>query len=218
MNYTKDFVVIFDLDGTLLDTNELIFKSFEYVFKKYMPEKQLSQEELISFLGPTLHDSFRRYFDEEQIDELVDYYREFNHKHHIDYVYVYPTVKETLEYLKKNGYPLAIVTTKIYKVANIGLELFDIMKYFDLVIGMDGVTNVKPDPEGIQKTLDFFNKKQGVMIGDSSSDIKAGKNAGIYTIAVSWSKKPVETLTVLNPNYVVDQMDEIIPLIKEMEV
>ena len=69
--------VIFDLDGTLLNTDLLIRKSFIHVFKKYKPGYTLSEEELLSFLGPSLFDTFSRYFDASMIDELIDYYREF---------------------------------------------------------------------------------------------------------------------------------------------
>ncbi len=128
----KDYGVLFDLDGTVLYTDELILESFKHVFKKYKPDYQLSQEELLSFLGPSLKHSFERFFDPSMTSELIDYYRSFNHDSHEKYVYVYDTVRETLESLKQHGYPLAIVTTKAYHAAMIGLTIFDLDKYFDV--------------------------------------------------------------------------------------
>jgi haloacid dehalogenase superfamily, subfamily IA, variant 3 with third motif having DD or ED/haloacid dehalogenase superfamily, subfamily IA, variant 1 with third motif having Dx(3-4)D or Dx(3-4)E len=214
----QNLVIMFDLDGTLLDTNELIFQSFIHTFKHYMPEKKLTQEELISFLGPTLHDSFNRYFDKNLIKELIEFYRAYNHAHHLDYVTIYPKVIETLDYLKKQGYHLAIITTKANFVAKIGLDLFDLSKYFDLIIGMDDVNKPKPNPEGILKTLEYFNQTKGIFIGDSDTDILAGQQANIYTVGVTWTMKPVETLTSLKPNLMISSIDQLIPYIKKLEV
>lgn len=212
----KNFVVIFDLDGTLLNTDLLIHKSFEYVFQKYKPNYQLTKEEHLSFLGPMLSDSFRRYFPEDMIDELVGCYREYNHTHHEDYVTIYPTVKETLEILKKKGYSLGVVTTKFKDAAMIGLDLFDITQYFDVIIGGNEVSHSKPDPEGLFKVMEYTNCSKGAMIGDNTSDILSGKNASIYTIGVNWSPKGTKEVEKLKPDLMINQMDEIIDFIERV--
>ena len=157
----KDFAVIFDLDGTLLNTDLLIQKSFEHVFKRYKPDYQISDEEHLSFLGPTLKETFSRYFPDDMIDELIEYYREYNHKHHQDYVTIYPHIRETLKTLKQKGYPLAVVTTKYRQAAYIGLDLFDLTNYFDMVLGMNDVQHVKPHPEGIVKVNGCADSRNG---------------------------------------------------------
>lgn len=211
----KNFVVIFDLDGTVLNTDTLIFKSFEHVFKKYFPEHKLTNEELLSFLGPSLKASFSR-FTNDKVEECIEYYREFNHSHHEDYVTIYSHVKEVLEELKAKGYPLAIVTTKVKDAALIGLDLFDLTKYFDVILGMNEVKNIKPDPEGINKALEATNCVKGVMIGDNKSDILAGKNADIYTIAVKWSPKGYQEMLEIKPDLLIDDMSEIVEFIERM--
>lgn len=212
----KDFVVIFDLDGTLLNTDLLIGKSFEYVFQIYKPDYTLTKEEQLSFLGPPLRDSFARYFPSDMIDELVECYREYNHNCHEKYVTIYPTVRETLKVLKEKGYPLAVLTTKYSKAAYIGLDLFDLTKYFDMVIGMDQLSKMKPDPEGIYQIMNKLHCHKAVMIGDNTSDIMAGKNANVYTIGVKWSPKGTQTMTSLQPDLMVDEMFEIINFIEEV--
>ena len=92
------------MDGTLVDTKELIYKSFIHTFEKYKPGYHLSEEELKSFLGPSLKNSFLRYFDESQINEIIAYYREFNHAHHDEYIREVPNVEQTLKYLKAVSY------------------------------------------------------------------------------------------------------------------
>jgi len=210
----KDFVVIFDLDGTLLNTDLLIHKSFEHVFQKYKPEYQLSKEDYLSFLGPPLKDSFLRFFPETMIDELVDCYREHNHSHHEDYVMIYPTVKETLEILKEKGYSLGVVTTKYREAALIGLDLFDITQYFDMIVAGEEVVHSKPHPEGLLKVMKQTHCSKGVMIGDNTSDILSGKNAHLYTIGVKWSPKGTKEVEALQPDLMIEQMDEIIDFIE----
>jgi len=213
----KQIVLMFDLDGTLLDTNELIFQSFRHTFSKYMPHKELTDDELVSFLGPPLRDSFGRYFPADMVEEVADYYRVHNHANHERYVRIFPTVRETLQYLKQEQYPLAVVTTKLNEVARIGLDLFELTAYFDLILGLDNVTCSKPDPEGIIKCLDYFGRRQGIMIGDSAADIMAGKNAGVHTAGVEWTFKPVEVLTGLEPDIMLAQMKDVIPYAEQLE-
>ncbi|WP_195600276.1 pyrophosphatase PpaX [Longibaculum muris] len=213
----KDLAVIFDLDGTLLNTDLLIHKTFDHVFEKYKPGYILSEEEHLSFLGPTLKDTFARYFPESMSDELIEYYRDYNHAHHEDFVTIYPTVKETLETLKTKGYPLAVVTTKYSKAAYLGLDLFDLTQYFDVVLGMDNVNQVKPDPEGILKAMNQTNCKKALYVGDNTSDILAGKNAGVHTAGVKWTPKGTSEMEKLNPDLMIDEMKDIIHFIERMD-
>lgn len=211
----KNFAVIFDLDGTVLNTDTLIFKSFEHTFKKFFPKHQLTQEELLSFLGPTLKASFSKYTD-DKVEECIHCYREYNHAHHEDYVTIYPHVVEVLEELKSKGYPLVIVTSKAKDAAMIGLNLFNLTQYFDVILGMEDVKNQKPDPEGINKALEKTNCVKGVMIGDNKSDILAGKNANIYTIGVKWSPKGYQEMAELNPDLLIDDMEEVVKFVNEV--
>ena len=213
----KDLAVIFDLDGTLLNTDLLIHKTFDHVFEKYKRGYILSEEEHLSFLGPTLKDTFARYFPESMSDELIEYYRDYNHAHHEDFVTIYPTVKETLETLKTKGYPLAVVTTKYSKAAYLGLDLFDLTQYFDVVLGMDNVNRVKPDPEGILKAMNQTNCKKALYVGDNTSDILAGKNAGVHTAGVKWTPKGTSEMEKLNPDLMIDEMKDIIHFIERMD-
>ena len=209
--------ILFDLDGTVLNTDLLIKKSFIHVFEKYKPGYQLSEEELLAFLGPSLHESFARYFDQSLIEELIDYYREFNHAKHEDYVTMYPYVKETLGILKQQGYPLAVVTTKFKIAALIGLDLFDLTKYFDVIVGLDDVECTKPDPEGILVAMEKLHVSKAIMIGDNVTDIMAGKNAGVDTIAVKWSPKGYQDMADLKPNALIDEISEVITYVERMK-
>ena len=130
---------------------------------------------------------------------------------------IYPGVKETLQTLKEMGYPLAIVTTKIKEAVYIGLDLFGIRDYFDVIIGHDDVKKSKPDPEGINKALEKLGLNDGYYIGDNVTDIMAGKNAGLHTIGVKWSPKGYDLLEKENPDLLIDHFSEVIEFIKEKE-
>ena len=193
--------IIFDLDGTLLNTNLLIKKSFIHTFKKYKPGYTLSEEELLSFLGPSLKNTFSRYVEEDQVDELIQYYREYNHAHHEDYVTIYPYVEEMLKYLKALDFPLAVVSTK----------------YFDVIIGENDVKRSKPDPEGILCALKKLNCQEGYYVGDNVTDIQAGINAGIKTVGVKWSPKGYALIEKEHPDLLINDYQEFINYIKEKE-
>lgn len=214
LNKSEKQAIIFDLDGTLLDTNLLIQKSFVHVFEQYKPDYQLSDEELLSFLGPTLTQSFEQYFNKEILEELIDCYRKFNQLYHNDYVEIYPGVETALKKLKEAGYPLAIVTTKMASLAYAGLDLFNIRHYFDIIICEEDVTHSKPDPEGLNLVLKKSGIANGFYIGDNVSDIKAGKNAHLSTVGVKWASKGYESLELENPDFLIEKMEDILEIIK----
>lgn len=204
-----DLAIIFDLDGTVINTDSLIFETFRYVFNKYLPGHDLSQEELHSFLGPSLRSSFSRYFEHEIVEECVRDYRRYNHEVHEKYVTIYPGVVETLVRLKQKGYPLAIVTTKYQESAYLGLDMFDLRQYFDLVIGSDQVSRTKPDPEGINYVLTKLNIARGIYIGDNDTDILAAKNANIVSVGVKWSPKGYAHIEQAGADYLIDSFTQI---------
>ena len=180
-----------------------------------LPERELTHEDYLSFMGPALELTFSRYFQGEQITQAVNMYREFNLPHHKDYVTIYPTVIDTLKSLKAKGYPLAVVTTKKKDAAYIGLDMFGLREYFDLVIGFEDVEHPKPSPEGIYKVMKNLSCHRGVMIGDNASDLQAGKNAHVDVIGVNWSPKGTKEALLLQPDLMIDRMDEIIKFIEK---
>lgn len=201
--------ILFDLDGTLLDSKDLIYRSFIHTFEHFYPNHELSDAELDSFFGPTLVETFSKYTDDPaKVNEMVEYYREFNKAHHDELTSLFPGVKETLKYLAKHNYKLGVVSSKKSDLVNHALEYFKIKDYFSIVIGSDDVTKPKPDPEGIYKACQKVKAKRALYVGDSVGDIVAGKSAKVKTCAMAYKKDSGRSASLLNcePDYFIDSM------------
>lgn len=204
--------ILFDLDGTLIDSNELIEKSFEHTFAQF--GYSFSREEILQFNGPPLTETFMK-IDPDLADEMLQTYREHNMRHHDEYVKLFPNVKETLEILKQHGIKMGIVSAKVHQGVRQGLEVTGIAPYFDTVIGVDDVVNAKPHPEPVLKGMNDLGAESEtvLMVGDNYHDIEAGKNAGTKTAAVAWSLKGVEYLQQFDPTYIVHHMYDLLPIV-----
>ncbi len=212
-------LVIFDLDGTLLDTEEIIYKSFEHVFEKHAPELVLTEQDKVSFLGPTLKESFEKYCPQGDVDEMIAEFRQFNQTHHSEYVTAFDGVKETLQYLKDNGYQMAIASSKITETIMIGLKCTGLDEYFneDNILGVEDVVNTKPDKETISKACKKLNRRftSAIYIGDSVTDIQCGHNAGIFSIAIVTNSLKENELNNCEADRVIHNMRELQDILKE---
>ncbi|WP_017153392.1 pyrophosphatase PpaX [Bacillus bingmayongensis] len=207
--------VLFDLDGTLINTNELIISSFLHTLNKYYPN-QYKREDVLPFIGPSLHETFSS-IDASKVEEMITCYRQFNHDHHDELVEEYETVYETVQELKKQGYKIGIVTTKARQTVEMGLQLSKLNEFFDVVVTIDDVEHVKPHPEPIQKALELLNAKpeETLMVGDNHHDIVGGQNAGTKTAAVAWTIKGRAYLESYKPDYVLDKMSDLLSILSE---
>ncbi|PAE44419.1 pyrophosphatase PpaX [Bacillus sp. 7884-1] len=207
--------ILFDLDGTLIDTNELIISTYLHTLEKYYPGKY-TREDVLPFLGPTLHDVFGK-MDPDRVEEMVLEYRTYNIANHDALVKEFVGVMETIETLKKKGYKLAIVTTKREDVAFKGLRLMKLDSYFDVMIAYDHVKKVKPDPEPIFLALEKLDSKpeEALMVGDNFHDVLAGKNAGTKTAGVAWSIKGREYLAKYEPDFMLENMTDLLSILGE---
>ena len=209
VNDNKIDTVLFDLDGTLLNTKPLIDKSFIHTFEHFRPDYKLSDEELDSFFGPTLYQTFSRYSnDEEEIQAMIQFYRDFNVPNHDSMVSPFPQAKETVKDLHKKGIKVGVVSSKKTDLVMHGLEIFGMLEYMDIVIGADEVKNHKPAPDGILLAKEKLNSKNVLYVGDTKNDIIAGKNASVKTCGVLYIKDPSIMLEV-DPDYVINKLSEI---------
>lgn len=205
--------ILFDLDGTLIDTNELIIASFTHTVEKY-GDRPYTREEILDFIGPPLIDSLKK-VNAEKVEDMMTTYREHNYANHEKYVEAYPTVVETIKTLKNAGFQLGIVTTKLSDTAKLGLKITGMDQLFDVLIGLDDVENAKPHPEPILKAIDELhaNPMTTMMVGDNYHDIEAGHNAGVQTAGVAWTIKGRKILEDHDPDYMLEEMSDLLKIV-----
>ncbi|MEH6953624.1 pyrophosphatase PpaX [Neobacillus drentensis] len=211
----KITTILFDLDGTLIDTNELIISTYLHTLEKYYPSKY-QREDVLPFLGPTLHEAFGS-INPDLVEEMVLEYRAFNIANHDELVTEFAGVFETVQSLKDKGYKLGIVTTKRHDVTLKGLRLMDLERFFEVVVTYDHVSKTKPDPEPIFKALEQLNStpEETMMVGDNYHDILAGKNAGTVTAGCAWSIKGRDYIAKYEPNYILENMADLLTILGE---
>lgn len=205
--------ILFDLDGTLIDTNQLIIDSFKHTYKLHI-NRDIEEKEILQYFGEPLITTLRRY-SPDNAEELYNTYINYNESIHDHSVSLCCNIQEALERLKEMGCIMAVVTSKRSKMAFRGLELFDILKYFSVVITVDDTTQHKPHPEPVLKALEKLGAtaEEAVMIGDSVFDIQCAHNAGVKAIKVSWGAA-LEHQDQEEPDYLVNNAMEIVDIVR----
>ncbi|MFF2446899.1 pyrophosphatase PpaX [Neobacillus sp. NPDC058068] len=211
----KITTILFDLDGTLIDTNELIIATYLHTLEKYYPSKY-KREDVLPFMGPTLQEAFST-VDLDRVEEMILEYRTFNLANHDALVKEFEGALETVQALFEKGYKLGIVTTKRHDMALKGLRLMNLDRYFEVIVAVDHVTKVKPDPEPLLNALEQLKStpEESLMVGDNYHDILAGKNAGTLTAGVAWSIKGREYIAKYEPDYILDHMTDLLKILGE---
>lgn len=209
--------ILFDLDGTLLDTNELIIQSFKHTYKTHL-NKDVDKDEIIKSFGEILKITLDREFGEYS-DEAIKTYRKFQVGNFEKLIAIHQGVKEGIIELHSQGYKLGVVTSRLNDSAIRGLKHFGLMEYFQSIIGADDTDKHKPDPIPAFMALKEMGGKpeETMIVGDSPFDILCGKNAGIKSVAVGWSALPMDTILKYEPDYVVDSMEELLTLIESLK-
>ncbi|HWI52674.1 MAG TPA: pyrophosphatase PpaX [Symbiobacteriaceae bacterium] len=207
-------VVLFDLDGTVINTNDLIVTSFRYVLKEQLG-LDVPASEIHKAFGEPLPKTMGRYCA-ERAGELTDFYRVFNQANHDALVKQFEGMKETLDALQAAGVKLGIVTSKMRDMALRGLRVCGFESYFDTVVGMDETEKHKPGPEPVLLALERLGEVPGahvLMVGDSTFDILCGRNAGCKTAAVGWTVIDRQLLTEVLPDHWVEQPVDLVDLV-----
>ncbi|HHW36053.1 MAG TPA: pyrophosphatase PpaX [Bacillales bacterium] len=209
--------LLFDLDGTLINTNDLIISSFMHTLGHYFPG-QYQKEDVLQFMGPPLMDSFNK-LDSTKAEEMAQFYRDYNHKRHDELVTEFAGVYDTIKTLHEKGYKLAIVTTKKRFTVEMGLKLTKLDPFFDVVVTLDDVTHPKPDPEPLLKALGQLGSKpeNAIMVGDNNHDIEGGKNTGTLTAGVAWAVKGREYMESFHPDFVLENMSDLLDIVGGIE-
>ena len=190
-------LLLFDLDGTLANTDEMVVQSFYALYKIYKPRVVRSREELYYFSGPQIRETLKKEFPDYDLEEMREAFARISKSLYAPYVTEYPDEIETLKALKEAGYLLGVVTNKGKPLTKYNLELCHLNDIFDVVITADDVAAAKPDPQGIFKAMEVLgikDKKDVLYIGDNDIDYYSGTNAGVDTLLVTWGPREIKSV------------------------
>ena len=206
--------VLFDLDGTLLDSTELILSSYRHTLRSHRGEVP-PDEVWIEGLGTPLRVQFRRFTDDpNEIDAMVATYRDHNLAHHDAMVSAFPGIAEAVRQLMERGVKLGIVTSKNRSSTIRGLQSGSLDNLFEVLVTADDVESPKPDPEPVRLALEQLDTEaeETVFVGDSPHDLVAGRAGGVATAAVLWTPFRREQLALHRPDYWIENPAQLVEL------
>lgn len=205
---------LFDLDGTLLDSIELILTSFHHTSRIHLG-RELPDAYWLAGVGTPLRTALGRVAQsDEQLDAMMDTYRDYNLEHHDAMAKPYPGAIELVKDLHEQGAKLAVVTSKLSTGANRGIRLLGLDDQLPVRVCSDDVTHGKPHPEPVLTALQALDSSpaETFFIGDSDHDIQSGNAAGVETVAVTWGPFAREKLEAAGPSHWVDYPSQVLEL------
>jgi phosphoglycolate phosphatase len=198
-------LLIFDLDGTLVDTRRDLANAVNHALKQ-MGRKEIDLETMTGYVGDGIRKLLERALgnaDDNELEIARQYFRPFYFDHLVDFSNPYPGMIEVLEYF--SGTKKAVLTNKPQEFTEALLQRLEICGYFEMIIGGQPNLKLKPDPEAVLKILHHFHAapSRAIIIGDSENDILAGKATMIKTCAATYGFRPPEKLLALEPDFVI---------------
>ena len=211
---------LFDFDGTLVDTTEMIFQSMRHATSSVLGRDDYSREELLANVGQPLPRQME-ILDAEKAELLLEAYRAHHEEHHDALIAEFPGVDEALYRLRAAGVRVVVVTSKRRRSVEMALAKFPGLDLVvDLFVTMEDTTEHKPHPEPLLKGLELAGdvpKEKAVYVGDSPFDVQAAKAAGLTSVAVSWGAFSEDTLRKADPDHLVPDIDAAVDLLLELE-
>jgi len=204
--------VLFDLDGTLIDSKKDIAAAANSA-RLHFGLPALPLETVVGYVGRGIEHLNRKTLgtdDPQRLAEGLEVLKAYYRDHCVDQTFIYPGAKELLNTLKTRGLKLGLVSNKPHEFTLITLEKLGLMSYFTAVLGADVVARKKPDPEPLLAALEKMgiSPREAVMIGDSPVDTQAARAAGIRVGLVSHGFVSKEEMTSSHPDWLVDSLEE----------
>ncbi|MBI3377256.1 MAG: HAD-IA family hydrolase [Nitrospirae bacterium] len=214
-NFNNPALIIFDLDGTLVDSGKDITNALNYAIAPY-GFKPLTVEDTIKMVGEGLTRLIEKILEDNNVyikDAVLDRFIKYYSEHLTDFTRPYPGVIKTLEILGR--YKKAVISNKRESLSKKLLEQLGLMKFFDVVLGSDSAAEKKPSPEPVKKVLKILGiePQRAIIVGDSAFDIQAGKGAGLITVAVTYGFRDRESLA--SADFLIDNMAQLLTLIEK---
>lgn len=212
---TKFSGILFDIDGTVTSTNQLIFDSFNHISNKYNG-KVLSEQEIIALFGPP-EDVVIRTISPDNFEIVQKDYYDYYFNEHENKAKLFPGIKECIELVYNKKLPLGVFTGKGRRTTDISLTKLGVKDYFDPIITGDDVKNFKPSGDGIRIFMKKFNlpAEEVLMIGDSIHDILAARDAGVPVASVLWESYGKDEVIDMKPDYMFHTVEELYEFLKK---
>lgn len=204
---------LFDLDGTLLNTAELIFQTFLHICKKYA-DITIDRSRVLKDIGQPLARQIQLYLGEQEngrLSVILDDFRDYQLDIHGDYLSVFPGALETLSELQRRGAGLAVVTSRKLETTELYLKQFGLYDLFRVIVTPEMTQQHKPDPAPAEKALEMLKARaeESLFVGDAYFDIACGNQAGMDTAFVSWSHND-PTAVRPEPTFVLRRMTDLL--------
>jgi len=206
--------VIFDFDGTLANTNELIINSFKHIYTYY--NKTWDEVYIRSTFGEPLRMVITRDFSGYDVDVVTSLFRNYQFQRFENEVFLYHNVRETLEHLYKNGIKMGIATSRLKESTVKALKSFGIDHYFKSIVAADDVARHKPNKEPLVKCMKALNSEsdQTLYVGDSKFDLECAINADVIPVLVGWQSNSRDLATTYGVKHVLNNMRDLIRLVE----
>jgi len=197
------------MDGTLTQTNQLIYDSFNHIAEKYI-NKRLTPKEIVALFGPPEKEAVEKMIGSRHIDDAMTEYYRFYKDRHDALAALYPGIKELLEFVRSKGLLIALFTGKGRRTTEITLAELGIASYFDIVITGDDVDEFKPSGDGIRKIMAKFSLRPSevLMVGDAVADIKAARETEVPIAAVVWDSYSKDVVMQTKTDYLFHSVAE----------
>ena len=218
MTRHRPFAILFDLDGTLIDSIGLLLDCVRHTFEGRTPAP--TEEEWIAGIGTPLRKQLAAYVNsDDEAEELTSRYRTYQRIHHDRLTSAYPGAVETLAELHRRGHPMGVVTSKSNEMMDMGLVHVGLDRFMRTKIGMDSCKIHKPDPFPVTLALSEldYSPSEAVFVGDSPHDIRSGNAAGVVSIAALWGPFTRDQLELVKPSHYLESITDLPKLIDKLQ-
>lgn len=209
--------ILFDFDGTVMDTNDVILQSWQHTFRT-VEGKERSEEDIFKTFGEPLYVTMKKFLPQIEVDEGVAIYREYHYDNFTNLINVFPGILELLQELKNQEYKIGLVTSRLMETTKLGLKKYDLEKYFDAIITFEDTDKHKPDPEPVLIALQRLDSRpeETIMVGDSMFDIFCARNAGVKTALVGWALavSDEEKIGPDAPDYMIENAEDLFGILE----
>lgn len=207
--------ILFDYDGTLMDTNRVVLESWQHTFRT-LEGQERPESEIYKTFGEPIKVTMRRLFHDRD-DHALEVYRSWQEDNFTDYIGLFPGVEKMLSQLRQKGVKMGLVTSRTESSTHEGLRNFEISNCFDAIITANQCTKHKPDPEPINLAMEAMgsNPANTLMVGDTLFDLGCARNAGVKSALVAWAVAidRNDISDSIRPDYYIEHPDEIVELI-----